>query len=86
MKMTVEISMYPIRDDYLPPIKAFIAALNAVPGLEVETTATSTRLFGDYEKVMDALRDTMAASQAAFGTSVFVTKFIPGYNPADRQE
>lgn len=79
MKMTVEISMYPVRDAYLPPIKAYIAALNAVPGLEVVTTPTSTRVIGDYGAVMDALRDTMAASYAEFGTSVFVTKFLPGY-------
>lgn len=79
MKMTVEISMYPIRDDYLPPIKAFIAALNAAPRLEVETTPTSTRILGEYDHVMEVLRNAMSASHAAYGTSVFVTKFIPGY-------
>jgi uncharacterized protein YqgV (UPF0045/DUF77 family) len=79
MKMTVEISMYPIRDDYLPPIKAFIALLNTYPDLEVETTPTATRVLGDYARVMQMLGEAMAASYAEFGTAVFVTKFLPGY-------
>lgn len=79
MKMTVEISMYPIRDDYLPPIDAFIALLNGHEELEVDTTPTSTRVIGDYESVMDALRNAMAHSYETYGTSVFVTKFLPGY-------
>jgi uncharacterized protein YqgV (UPF0045/DUF77 family) len=79
MNITVEISMYPVRDDYLPPIDAFIAALNEHPGLEIDTTPTSTRILGEYAEVMDILRDAIAASYAQFGTSVFVTKFIPGY-------
>ncbi len=69
MKLTIEISMYPIRDDYLPPIDEFIAELNEDPAFIVETTPTATRVLGDA----------MKASYEAFGTSVFVTKFIPGY-------
>ena len=79
MKMTVEISMYPIRDDYLPPIKAFIAHLNEYAGMEVVTTPTATRLLGDYDEIMRMLTETMAASHAKFGGAVFVTKFLPGY-------
>lgn len=79
MNMTLEISMYPIRDDYLPPIKDFIERLNTFEGLEIETTPTATRVIGEYGQVMEMLRETMAASHEAYGTSVFVTKFIPGY-------
>ena len=79
MKMTVEISMYPVRDDYLPPIKDFIARLNEYSQLEVETTPTATRVLGEYDDVMDMLKTTIAASHEKFGTCVFVTKFIPGY-------
>ena len=79
MKMTVEISMYPVREDYLPPIKDFIGRMNQCSGLEIETTPTATRVIGEYGDVMDMLRETMAASYEQFGTSVFVTKFLPGY-------
>jgi uncharacterized protein YqgV (UPF0045/DUF77 family) len=79
MKLTIEISMYPIRDDYLPPIDEFIAELNEDPAFIVETTPTATRVLGDFDPLMNMLRDAMKASYEAFGTSVFVTKFIPGY-------
>ncbi len=79
MKMTVEISMYPVRDEYLPPIKHFIAELNQYRELNVDTTPTSTRVTGDYDAVMAMLNATMKTSYERYGTSVFVTKFLPGY-------
>ncbi|MGR8949367.1 MAG: hypothetical protein ACU84Q_15085 [Gammaproteobacteria bacterium] len=81
MYMTAEISMYPIRDDYLPPIKTFIDALNGVDGLLIETTTTCTILRGEYDVIMKLLGEAIAESYRQFGTSVFVTKFIPGYDP-----
>lgn len=81
MYMTAEISMYPVRDEYLPPIKTFIEALNANPDIAVETTATCTILRGEYDQLMQLLQEAMAESYRQFGVSVFVTKFIPGYNP-----
>ena len=81
MYMTAEISMYPIRDEYLPPIKTFIEALNASANIVIETTTTCTILRGEYDDVMKLLKDAMAESYRQFGVSVFVTKFIPGYNP-----
>ena len=81
MYMTAEISMYPVRDEYLPPIKTFIESLNVNPNISVETTTTCTILRGDYEALMKMIQDAMAESYRQFGISVFVTKFIPGYNP-----
>lgn len=81
MYMTAEISMYPVREEYLPPIDAFIESLNSVDGLIVETTTTCTILRGEYELIMKLLNDAIAESYRRFGISVFVTKFIPGYDP-----
>ena len=81
MHMTAEMSMYPVRDEYLPPIKTFIEALNASGNIAIETTTTCTILRGEYDDVMNLLRDAMAESYRQFGVSVFVSKFIPGYNP-----
>ncbi|MGR8921683.1 MAG: hypothetical protein ACU85V_18870 [Gammaproteobacteria bacterium] len=81
MKMTAEISMYPVRDDFLPPIDDFIAALNSYEDLEVTTTATATMVVGDYARVMQLLTEAIAESHRRFGVSVFVTKLIPGYEP-----
>ena len=83
MITTVEISMYPIRDDYLPPIDAVIEKLNSFDDLRVATFTTATTIIGEYGAVMAALQETIAWSFEAFGTSVFVTKIIPGYDPMD---
>jgi len=78
-ELTVEISMYPVRDDYLAPIKGFIAQIGRHADLEIETTPTSTRIVGDYARVMAVLEEAMAVSYREFGTAVFVAKLIPGY-------
>ena len=81
MKMTADISMYPLKDDFIPPIDAVIEKLNSFEGVEVKTFATATVLLGDFEAVMDAIKTTLSWSYAEFGTAVFVAKLIPGYSP-----
>ncbi|MGR9089876.1 MAG: YkoF family thiamine/hydroxymethylpyrimidine-binding protein [Gammaproteobacteria bacterium] len=81
MNITAEISMYPIREDYLAPIEAVIAKLNSYAAINVATFTTATTLIGDYADVMTAITETVAFSYAEFGTCVFVVKLIPGYEP-----
>lgn len=81
MKITAEISMYPLRDDFISPIDAVIEKLNSYADMHVKTFTTATTMIGDYDIVMDALKETLAWSYEQFGTAVFVTKLIPGYDP-----
>ncbi len=81
MKITAEISMYPLREDFIPAIDAVIDKLNSFPGIQVNTFSTATTLIGDFDIVMDVLKETLTWSYAQFGTAVFVTKLIPGYDP-----
>lgn len=81
MKLTAEISMYPLREDFIPPIDAVIEKLNSFPEMRINTFATATTIIGDYDYVMDALKETLAWSYEQFGTAVFVAKLIPGYDP-----
>ena len=81
MNITVEISMYPLREDFIPPISAVIEKLNSFENMQVRTFATATTIIGEYDSVMDALKETLAWSYEQFGTAVFVTKLIPGYDP-----
>ena len=76
MQISVEISKYPLADDYIPAIKSFIERLNALDGLTVVTNTMSTQVFGDYDRVMDALKTEMRLSWEQFGKSIFVCKFI----------
>ncbi|SDK38308.1 YkoF family thiamine/hydroxymethylpyrimidine-binding protein [Microbulbifer yueqingensis] len=78
MKLSVEISMYPLKDEYIPAIQEFIDRLHQHQDLRVITNTMSTQVFGDYELVMDILRQEMRASYEQFGRAIFVCKFIEG--------
>lgn len=78
MNLVVEISMYPFTGDYKTLIKDFIARLNSYPDLKCSTSATSTIISGDYDHVMQVLKEMLAWSHSEQGRAVFVTKFIPG--------
>lgn len=76
MDISVEISKYPLADDYLPPIKDFIEQLNAVDGLTVVTNTMSTQVFGEHDLVMNTLRDAMKLSWETHGKAAFACKFL----------
>ncbi len=78
MKLTAELSLYPLQDDYIPAIDAFIAAANARRGLTVVTNAMSTQVRGDWDEVFDLLRTALKESVARYGRQVLVCKMIPG--------
>jgi uncharacterized protein YqgV (UPF0045/DUF77 family) len=78
MDIGVEISLYPLRSDYVPQIHAFIERLRGDARLKVVTNSMSTQVFGGFEAVMDALRGGLGASFASMGPgaerAVFVMK------------
>jgi uncharacterized protein YqgV (UPF0045/DUF77 family) len=86
MQLSVEISKYPLADDYIPAIKNFIQRLHATEGLSVVGNTMSTQIFGDYDLVMDTLKEEIRRSYEQFGKAIFVCKFIganldPALNP-----
>ncbi|MCH8537666.1 MAG: hypothetical protein LAT66_07840 [Alkalimonas sp.] len=78
MQLSVEISKYPLADEYIGPIKAFLQQLGQQPDLHVITNTMSTQIFGEYDVVMQALQQCMKWSFEQYGKVVFVCKFIPG--------
>jgi len=79
MDIGVEISLYPLKEDYIPSVHRFLGDLGAHPSLKVVTNSMSTQVFGGFEEVMDALRAALAASLeplAASQRAVFVMKVI----------
>ena len=81
MKLTVEISMYPLQDNYIPPIDGIIERLNSYPELKVKTTPTCTQVVGDYDRVMGVLAAEIKHSYQTHGKAVYVTKLLPDYEP-----
>ena len=78
MKVSVELSLYPLNADYIPAIKAFIDALEHESGLTVVRNTMSTQVFGDADAVFDALKRLVQQSWAAYGKGAFVMKVLPG--------
>ena len=76
MKLTVEISMYPLQDDYETPIIAFISALKQQAGITVVENSMSTQVFGKYESVMEAINHCMRQSFDLYPTLLIVCKIV----------
>jgi uncharacterized protein YqgV (UPF0045/DUF77 family) len=76
MEITVDISMYPLSDEYVPPIKTFIHQLHKFPGIEIVTNQLSTQLTGEFAVVTTALNACMKESMAECGRVVFVARYL----------
>ena len=55
MKVTVEISLYPLHDQSESSVLAFLEKLKKYPNIVVETNGLSTQIFGDYDFIMKEL-------------------------------
>ncbi len=79
MKLSVEISMYPLQEDYKIKIKDFLSELNADKGeIEVRSSNMSTRVFGEYAAVTQLIDRAMLNSMEKYGKIVFVCKYLQG--------
>jgi hypothetical protein len=76
VEIGVEISLYPLHEQYIPPIKNFIDRLNADARLRVVTNSMSTQLFGDYEVVMQTLTRELRVTFEHNDKAVFVMKVL----------
>ncbi|MEZ7837786.1 MAG: hypothetical protein QMC03_02465 [Flavobacteriales bacterium] len=76
MTTSVEISMYPLKEDYKPSIIAFIKNLRNYPFIKVNTNGMSTQVFGDYKRVMNAINTEMENTFLKSNSVVFNLKVI----------
>ena len=76
MNIGVEISLYPLRNDYIPPIRGFTERLNADGRFRVVTNDMSTQVFGRYDEVMEALTRELRPTFERDGKSIFVMKVL----------
>jgi uncharacterized protein YqgV (UPF0045/DUF77 family) len=78
MHVAIEMSLYPLTGEFIPPILDFIQRLKSHPGLEVVTNSMSTQVSGDFDRVLDALKTEVRASLSGAHRSVFVMKVLGG--------
>ena len=76
MKVAVDISLYPLDQDFIPPIQDVIARLNAHDGLEVVTNPMSTQIRGDYADVMAALTTEIRTTFDNVPKAVFAIRIL----------
>ncbi len=80
MKVAVDISLYPLDADFIPPIRDVIARLNEHETLEIWTNAMSTQIVGEIDDVMNALHSEIAQTFEQLPKAVFAIKILN--NPA----
>jgi uncharacterized protein YqgV (UPF0045/DUF77 family) len=76
MRITAELSLYPIADDYLPYVKDFIDRLKSYKDLEITTNATSTQIVGEHSHVFEVLSKETEATFSSGQICVFVLKLL----------
>ncbi|MFB0988371.1 MAG: YkoF family thiamine/hydroxymethylpyrimidine-binding protein [Gammaproteobacteria bacterium] len=76
MKASVDISLYPLKDEYIPAIKEFIERVQRYPEVAVVRNDLSTQLYGNYELIMDLLKVEVRLSWEKYGKSIFVIKLL----------
>ena len=59
MIASIDISMYPLSDQYKQKIISFIQRVKQNKNICVETNGLSTQLFGEYELLMEVLKKEM---------------------------
>lgn len=79
MKLSIEITMYPLEDKYLPIIENFIEHLKNYNDIKLEVFPTSTVIYGDLDIVMEVLSSSIKWNVNNKNKAVFVTKFLPNY-------
>ena len=86
MEIGVEISLYPLKADFVPLIHEFLERVNRAGQLRVVTNSMSTQIFGPFDTVMQVLREelhtTFETLAVANDKAVFVMKVLGPLPPA----
>jgi len=85
MRIAVDISLYPLDADFIPPIQDFIDRLNRRSGLRVATNAMSTQVSGEHDVVFAALAAETKETFASDSRAVFVMKVLGGGPAPERR-
>ena len=76
MIVAVDISLYPLDEDFIPPIKNFIHRLNNYNSIEVITNNMSTQIIGEYEVIMSILNNEIRDTFEVLPKAIFAVKIL----------
>ncbi len=77
MRLSAELSLYPLAGNVEQPVLDFIDDLVASGEVSAVTNAMSTQIVGDAAAVFRAVEQALTASYERAGRQVLVAKFIP---------
>lgn len=86
MQLTAELSLYPLSEDYIRIVLAFIDRLEQCEELTIRRNAMSTQISGEATQVMQVIQAALTKSFEEFGEQVLTAKFIPGEFSLDGAE
>lgn len=75
MKISVELTLTPIQDNYEPAIINFIKQIRA-SGLTVKENPLSTQVYGDYDEVMELLNKEIKTAFEAIDRGLIYIKIV----------
>jgi uncharacterized protein YqgV (UPF0045/DUF77 family) len=76
MRVAVDISLYPLAEEFLAPIEDVIRRFNEHDGVDVETNAMSTQIRGEYDTVMQVLGSEMKRTFEQVPKAVFAIRIL----------
>lgn len=76
MIIAVDISLYPLDKNFIPPISDFISRLNEHPLLTVITNSMSTQIKGEYDLVMGILNQEIKETFKNHNKAIFAIKML----------
>ncbi len=76
MKISAELSLYPLREGFVLQVEHYIKLLKSQPGIRVQPNSMSTQIFGDYDAVMGAINTCTKEIFAEDGSFSLVCKLL----------
>lgn len=82
MKVTVEISLYPLHNEFEQIVIDYIQSLQKAEDIEVSVNGLSTQVFGEYDHVMNLLNELNKFTLTQY-RSVILMKMAAGEKSID---
>ena len=76
MQVAVDISLYPLDENFIPPIKSVIKRLAAHEDIEIEYNRMSTQVRGEFDVVMSVLTKELRTTFEDVPKAVFAIKIL----------
>lgn len=83
MRITAEISLYPLHENHIPTVQSFIRTIREIPELDLTVNQMSTQLTGELGDVSHAIEKALEHSFLAGAPQVLVAKYLNADLPLD---